>query len=444
MKQWISTTEKDVWVSKKLEATSYMSEDTLELTGETLQELEGFGGCFNELEWLALSKLSAEDRKGLMNLFFHKDDGCKFNYCRIPIGANDYAADWYSCNEHAGDYAMKHFSIERDKKYSIPFIKEAQKLRPDMKFFASPWSPPTWMKNPAVYNNGSLIMDEKTLSAYALYLEKFVLAYKDEGIFINRLHIQNEPFANQKFPSCVWSGEQFRIFIRDYLGPLFKKDKIETEIWFGTLNGPALDLNSFPFAPPPELYDTYVDTVLFDKEARNYISGIGYQWAGKASIQRTHESFPELKFMQTENECGEGKNTWAYARYVYNLIHHYFTNGSVAYTYWNMVLNEHGTSTWGWDQNSMVTIDSKSGKVSYNPEFYVMKHLSHFVSPGARLVQTKGHFKGSSLAFRNPNGEIVVTVSNFLDRERIFTFIDKDKSCTANLEPMSLNTFVLE
>lgn len=447
MRQWVETTEEQPWRNLELGASApeiQAREDLLVLTGRELQRIEGFGGAFSELSWKALSALPEGAREEVLLALFG-DEGCRFNFCRIPIGASDYALDWYSCDECAGDYAMEHFSIARDKRHLLPYIKAAQRLRPDLRFFASPWSPPTWMKTPAVYNSGRLKNDPETLRAYALYFEKFVLAYRGEGIPISRLHIQNEPFADQKFPSCLWDGALFRVFIRDYLGPMFERDRVGTELWFGTLNGPGLDLNAFPFSPPPVLYDSFVEEVLADAQARRYLAGVGYQWAGKASIQRTHESYPELKLMQTESECGDGENTWAYARYTYNLIHHYLSNGADSYICWNLALPEHGTSTWGWNQNALITVNPHTGEVRRNPEYTVVHHLSRFVERGAVLLETRGHFTGASLAFRNPDGGVVLTVSNFLERERPFAFAGAAGApgFSAVLAPLSLNTFVL-
>ena len=444
MKTWISTTEQSPWVSREVKPVSGNPEDRLEPTGRTLQTFYGFGAACNEMEWTVLSGLTDQERKKILSNFFGPGNGCRLKICRIPIGANDYAQNWYSCDEQAGDYSLHSFSIDRDRECIIPLIKKVQELEPELRFLASPWSPPTWMKQPPVYNYGTLKMDPETLDAYARYLEKFILAYREENIPIGRLLIQNEPFADQKFPSCVWTGEQFRIFIRDYLGPLLERDKVGTELWLGTLNGPELDLNRF-LAPPTaakNLYDTYVDTVLFDCEARRHLTGVAYQWAGKASIQRTHESFPELKLMQSESECGDGTNTWEYAFYVYNLICHYLKNGADSYVFWSMLLPPGGTSTWGWNQNSLATFDPADGSFTRNPEFYVIQHLSRFVEPGAVLLETKGHFSGGSLAFRNPDGSTVLSVSNFHNAERDFSW-KGESPFTAVLPPMSLNTFVL-
>jgi glucosylceramidase len=429
--QWFSTSPEKTWEEKEIICQS-ASEDSLELTNEKFQCVGGFGGCFNELGWIALMKLDDSKRQSIISELFHTETGCKFSICRMPIGANDYSSKWYSCNENENDFQMEKFSIERDRLYLIPYIKEALRLKPDLKLFASPWSPPTWMKFPSVHNNGRLVMEKKNLEAYALYFKKLINAYRDEGIDIHQIHIQNEPFANQKFPSCLWSGDQYAVFIRDYLGPLFANENIPTEIWFGTLNGPDM-----------KDYDSYVDRVLFDSDVRKYIKGVGYQWAGKHVIQRTHESFPELRLMQTENECGDGLNTWDYATYVFNLIRHYFNNGANSYVYWNMVLEPKGTSTWGWDQNSMITVRPDSEEVIYNPEFYVMKHFSHFVQPGAVRLGIKGHWSGASLAFENPDGRLAVIVSNALDRERRFTFKGREAEFSVDLKTHSFNTFII-
>ena len=439
--KWISTTEKEIWKENEPKFISAGS-DTLELTGVKNQSIDGFGGCFNELGWIALSKLEEKDKNKIMEELFHSEKGCKFNFCRTPMAASDYAAEWYSYNENDGDYSMDKFSIERDRFYLIPYIKEAQKLQPELKLFASPWSPPTWMKFPRAYNYGTLRMEKEVLEAYALYFKKYVEAYKKEGIEINQVHIQNEPFADQKFPSCLWTGEQYRVFIKDYLGPLFEKDNLDTEIWFGTLNGPS-PMSFTPAGMKLDSYAEYVDRVLFDEGARKYITGIGYQWAGQHVIQRTHESFPELKLMQTENECGDGTNTWEYARYIFGLLRHYFNNGVNSYTYWNMILEPKGKSTWGWNQNSMITIEPETKEVIYNPEFYVMKHFSHFIEPGAVKLEAKGHFTGTSLAFENPNGEIVVIVSNDMDMDRKFTFKGKGEEFTVELKANSFNTIII-
>jgi glucosylceramidase len=335
---WISSTQDNPWEERVLPPGTAAGCVNLAITEDSHQIIEGFGGCFNELGFEALQLLNQNDRNAMLHALFHPEGDHKFDICRLPIGASDYALEWYSLNETDGDCAMEHFSIDRDRLYLIPYIKEALKLNPQLKLFASPWSPPAWMKTPKAYNYGTLRWEKDILEAYALYFVKFVQAYRAEGITIHQVHVQNEVVADQKFPSCVWTGEQLREFIRDYLGPAFEQHGLDTEIWLGTINAPE------PWdewmKKKDQSFDAYAHTVLSDPEAYKYVKGVGYQWAGKYGIQRTVQSYPELQYMQTENECGDGENTWFYAKYVFSLYQHYFTNGVNAYIYWNMAGTE--------------------------------------------------------------------------------------------------------
>ena len=441
MIQWFETTRTAPFAAKTPEQTAPGSH-TLRLNGEKAQTVRGFGGCFNELGWMALQKASPADREAVLQALFGAD-GLALAFNRIPIGASDYAAGWYSCDETPGDTALAHFTLARDEEMLIPYIRAAQAVRPEMRFFASPWSPPAWMKQPPVYNYGRLRRDPEIREAYARYLQRFAAEYAARGIPIDQLHVQNEPFADQKFPSCLWDAEDFRSFIRDYLGPQMERTGTKTDIFLGTLNGPE-EMKFLSYAGV-ELsnYNRYLDTILFDDAARRYIKGIGYQWAGRAVAARTHESFPELELIQTENECGDGKNSWEYAQYVFSLMRHYFRSGVTAYTYWNMVLAPGGESSWGWHQNAMFTVEPDSGRVTVNPEFYVMKHFSHFVKPGAQVLGVSGHWSSAAQAFRNPDGSLVLVVQNALARPETFTFESGAKTFSAVLAPDSFHTFLL-
>jgi len=400
----------------------------LAFTGREDQAWEGFGGCFNELGWIALQALAAGDRDAVLDALFDPAEGCRFSLCRLPIGASDYAAEWYSHNEADGDYAMKHFSIVRDERHLIPYIRQARRRRPDLTLFASPWSPPTWMKFPKAYNYGTLVWTQRNLDAYALYFVKFIQAYAAAGIPIRQLHMQNEPVADQKFPSCLWSGAQMRDFIRDHLAPAFRAHGLDTELWLGTLN--TGDFAGFPL------------TVMSDPVARARIAGISFQWDGRNAVQRAHQSWPGLRLMQSENECGDGRNTWAYAHYVFALLRHYLTNGVNAYVYWNMVLPEGGLSTWGWRQNAMVTVDRERRTYALRPEFYVMKHFSRFIEPGAVRLELTGPWAGTSVAFRNPDGRCVVVCDNPLDGPQPLRLRHAGRTLAVALPPASFNTLV--
>jgi O-Glycosyl hydrolase len=426
----ISSDERAVWRQSKPRLAAEHPTIDLEWTGARHQRMEGFGGCVNELGWLALKSTSEEARQEVLKALFDKTgDGLRLELNRIPIGATDYSVNWYSCNDNEGDYAMEKFSLDRDRQHLLPYVKAAQEIQPDMQWFASPWSPPTWMKHPQTYNYGKLVPTEQNLQAYALYLLKFAEAYAQEGVRIAQLHFQNEPVTHHRFPSCVWTGEEMRDFLKRHLGPLFKEKQPEIELWLGTLN--------------TDSYDSYAGIVLNDPEAKAYVSGVGYQWAGKQAIQRTHVAFPEMRLMQTENECGDGKNTWEYAHYIFGLLWHYLNNGVESYVYWNMVLPKGGECTWGGYQNSLVNVDLDNGEVAWNPEFYLFKHVCRFVGKGSDRLSLRGGWSGNAIAFENAEGRKAFIVHNPHDEPRTIAIACEGAVYEMPMTAKSFHTLVI-
>jgi glucosylceramidase len=427
---YFSSSENSYYQAKPLSPTPASGQADLALDGSTKQTWEGWGGCFNELGWEALAKLTPADRDAVMDdLFAPQADGLRLTIGRMPIGANDYSLTWYSLDEVAGDYDLKHFSLERDELRLIPYLREGLKRQPKLVIFASPWSPPTWMKFPAVYNHGTIVQTPQNLTAYANYFLRFVAEYRQRGITIQQVHVQNEPYNDAKFPSCCWTGETMRDFIGGYLGPVFKQAKESCEIWYGTINY--------------ELFDKTANVVLSDPVARSYTAGVGYQWAGKGAIQRTHQAFPGVRIWQTENECGDGTNTWTYARYVFDLIQHYVSNGASAYAYWNMVLEPEGRSSWGWTQNAMITVDPATKKAIRNPEFWVFKHCARWIQPGAVRLGLEGAWSANALAFRNPDRSLVVVAINNLPTAQRRSVVVDGQAYALDCAPGSLHTLVI-
>lgn len=441
---WTYTTQTEGW-SKGAKLNFIPSIDKSDIniySDDKLQKIEGFGACFNELGWEALLSLpEVEKNKILTDLF--SQEGANFTLCRIPLGSNDYSLSYYSYNDVPEDFEMKNFNIDRDRYIMIPYIKEAKKINPNLKIWASPWSPPVWMKvnnhyAMGAYNNEKKIdsgkfirnnatafkMEERYLSAYGLYFSKFVNAYKEEGIDISRVMVQNEPVYQPQWQSCTWRPDDIAYFVGKFLGPQFKKDSLNTEIWLGTVN--SSDPN-------------FMRTILNDKDAALYIKGIGVQWDAKQSIPTIHSEYPNYPIMQTESECGNGENNWNSAEYTWSLINHYLNNGANSYMYWNMVLENPGRSTWGWNQNMMISINKETKEVKYNPEYYLMKHLSHYVLPGAfRLKTTRGK---EHLAFINPNGEVILIYVNTDDADKDISVSVYGKSVKIKMKRKSINTF---
>ena len=400
--QWICTTQAQPWQDMPVTAaTSPATADSPIITVDpsvNYQKIIGFGGCFNELAWQALQPLDSSQREEVFQALF-SPKGCNFTACREGIGANDFALAWYSLDETPGDYAMDHFNIDEDRKTLIPFIKEAMKHQPKLAIWAVPWSPPSWMKTNGQYKGGKMKQDPQTLSAYALYFSKYAQAYLKEGIPLRAIMPQNEPNYNDNvYPQCVWSGQEINRFLRDYLVPQIKNDRVPVEVWLGTI--PVGDIHAF------------TEVVFGNPVTSPSVVGVGYQYEGQKTILATHKAYPDKLILQTETECYRGNNFWSEGM---NTFHHMIedtNNFSNGYMFWNMILNEKGTSSWGWRQNSMITVNSQTQKVTYNPEFYAMKHFGNLVQPGAlRVGVSRGPFSKLT-ALQNPSGSLVVLFSN--------------------------------
>jgi glucosylceramidase len=381
------------------------------------QTIDGFGGAFSEKGWQALQSVGARTRDAVLDALFAPGKGASFSVGRTPMGANDVARGWYSYDETDGDFALEHFSVDNDRDTLIPFIRAALARRPTMKIWASPWSPPTWMKTnrhyalvpawPGQPSNGLkadqvghegqdyFIQEERYFEAYARYFRRYVEEYARAGVPISMVMPQNEFNSAQPFPSCCWTPAGLARFI-PHLGR--EMGALGVEIFFGTLERGNPDL---------------LAQVLRDPQAGPLIKGVGVQWAGKGALHDIHGRYPELPLWQSEQECGVGTNDWHYAHYTWGLMKQYFQNGARAWLYWNLVMPTGGMSGWGWPQNSLVTIDAKAGTYKLNDDYYLLAHASHFIEPGARRLTTTSFFGYDNLlAFRNPDGQVIVLLQN--------------------------------
>ncbi len=439
----IATRESAIWqtqaVPRALSMDSWGAPADLVITDQHTITWKGFGGCFNELGWRALSHLVPEQREEVIDRLFRPDGEMRFEFCRLPIGANDYSLDWYSHDESAGDFELVHFSIAHDRRALLPFVKSALARRPDLTLFASPWSPPTWMKNPPVYNFGKLIAEPRYLDAYARYFVKFVEAYNAEGVKIHQLHVQNEPVNTQKFPSCVMTGDELRNFIGQYLGPALQRAGCSVEIWLGTLNGPDSE-EKRPGSGTG--FNDYAFTVMEDAVARPFVRGISYQWGGKSIVARTRLAYPGTPLIQSENECGDGTNSWKYAWYVSDLFHHYLSNDVTGYCYWNMVLESGGSSTWGWAQNSLLTVDPVKHTLTENPEYHIMRHFSRFISRGDQRCRCEQPWAANAVAYRKTDGGVTLVLRNPLAEDRQLVVQCDSQRWQVGVPAHSLNTLV--
>jgi glucosylceramidase len=392
------------------------------------QTIDGFGGCFNEVGWKVLNFLSAAGRDSIIKAIFDTVTGCKFNMCRMPIGASDYGNSWYSLNENANDTLMTRISIARDSAYLLQYIKAAMRYRPSLKIWGSPWSPPLWMKTNNAYPGGNLIWTPKILNAYTLYFERAIQLYRAQGINFFALSFQNESSCWAVFESCVYNNAQHHEIIADYLGPKFAADNMNCELWTATMNNG--DYNCF-------------SAMLGDPASARYITTVCYQYAGRNCIAQVNQNFPNFKAYETETDAGDGQNTWNYAMTpTFDDMRFYFDNKARAYFQWNMVLDPKGASCANWLQNAMVTIDTTTRQVVYRGQYYVVKHFSYYVKPGAKVVRRTGTFT-DQVTFQNPNGSIVVVMINKANATTALGITFGTKMINVSLPPGSFSTAVI-
>jgi glucosylceramidase len=406
--------------------------------GKTFQTIDGFGGCFNELGWVTLSKASQADRERVLSALF-TDDGCAFTMGRLPIGANDFALDWYSLDETPGDLVLTNFSIARDEKCLLPYVKAAMAMRPTLRCWGSAWSPPTWMKTNTNYSKGSLKWEPAILRSYATYLARWVEAYRAAGVNVFAVFTQNEPNVLNVYPTCLWNGPQLREFVADYLGPTLRDRKTNVELWLGTLNGDRSNNGD-------NVNDRLV-TVLEDPKANAFITGISFQYDdAKNEIGSASLLYPDKKLMQSETECMSGANSWSDAQRLFGLMKYYLENNANSYFAWNMVLDETGMSSWNWRQNALVTVNRESGQVTFNGEYFVMRHFSQFVKPGAKRVLTTGVWN-DKIAFVNPDGSAVLVIGNSSGKPMpiVINIANRpgDDTWDVTVSPHSVNTFIV-
>lgn len=375
----------------------------------TFQTIVGFGGSFTESAAFALSKMSPEKRSEAIKAYFDPKSGHGYTLCRTHINSCDFALDNYSYDETAGDTALKNFDISRDKKLLIPLIKDAMAVPgADFKILSSPWSPPGWMKTNGEMNHGGSLKPEYR-DVWALYYTKYIKAYKNEGIDIWAITVQNEPAAVQVWDSCIWSAQEEGQFVRDHLGPALQREGVEATkllVW---------DHNK-------DIMFERVEPILSDAAAAKYVWGIGIHWYSGDNfdnLDKVHKAWPDKHILHTEG-CQEGGvhlNHWKPAeRYGHDIIGD-LNNWTVGWIDWNMVLDEHGGPNHvGNFCDAPIIADATQNKLIYQGSYYYLGHFSRFIRPGAvRIGSVVSNPALETTAFKNTDGKIVITCMNRTD-----------------------------
>ena len=405
----------------------------VELDSVIHSNLSGIGGAFNEMGGEAFVSLSDTDQKELAYALFNTTNATGLSNCRTAVGASDFGLSAYSYSETANDYKMEHFSIARESSTLIPFLQAAYKENHQLKMFASPWSPPGWMKESGKMDGGDkdieknvLKNDLKIYEAYALYFSEYIKAYQKNGISINRLIIQNETDMNPKYPGNDMQPEQMEELVSNYILPQFKESDFDTELWAGSFRGKRKDAQKF-----------------MSLEGSKNVTGVGLQYCPPSTMQELLDKHPNIKIMHTEGRCENGDNSMKQARKRFSEVSDWLNSGSENYCYWNIILNETSTSGWGWKQNSLININREKGEVTYNADYAPISLMSQFIRPGDQSIKVVTPNKKKAIAVKNDN-RIVVFIENMEKNISIENIEIAGKNYTVELPTQSLCAFVFK
>lgn len=476
---WTQSTDGDFWRPLKTKLESKPSSDVILTADANAQGIpfRAWGTTFNELDWNAFLQLSRDEQDEIMQRLFSPDGELRFTRGRIPMNASDYAASWYSCDEVPGDFELRYFNIDRDKKGIIPLIRAAQKYNPDMRFWISPWSPPSWMKinndYPVVSSRHNtqdprkdyllfgrtdsidedemkflgernsvfprrlatqdyMIQDPRYLKAYADYFCRFINEYASQGVPIDMVIYQNEAYSYTPYPGCPWTAEGTIRFNRDYLYSALKKSHPEVELYLGTFNTNRQD---------------HVERILSDSLLRQRISGLGFQWEGREIMPEIRKQYPDFHYICSESECGNGDMDWKAGEHTFFLIADNLGNGADEWYNWNFILPVKGESPWGWKQNALIELNPETRSYRYTPEYFAVRHFSNAITPQSRMIgytPFSGENKTIAIAYSTPEGKTIIVAGNFNNDEQTVSFKVGNKYLNATLPAHSFNTFTVK
>jgi glucosylceramidase len=408
----------------------------------TFQTFLGIGGALTDASAETFAKLPKARQRELLSAYFDVKDGIGYTLARTNIHSCDFSSGSYTyVNE--GDAELKSFSISHDQQFRIPFIKQALAAAGGrLQIFASPWSPPAFMKdNKSMLQGGKL--KPEFYQSWANYYTKFIKAYQKEGIPIWGITIQNEPMATQRWESCIYSAEEERDFLKNYLGPTMKKEGL------GDKKIIAWDHNR-------DLIYQRVSTILADPKAAQYVWGIGYHWYEPWSggepmydnVKLVQETFPEKHLIFTEG-CADSFNAqrltdWKLGEQYGRSMINDFNAGTVGWTDWNILLDETGGPN--HVKNfcfAPVHADTKTGQLIYTNSYYYIGHFSKFVRPGARrIASSPSRSQLLSAAFINPDGRVSVVVMNQSDKKVSYYLWLNGNAAEVNSPAHSIQTLV--
>ncbi|MFL6229263.1 MAG: glycoside hydrolase family 30 protein [Pyrinomonadaceae bacterium] len=409
---------------------------------KTFQTHIGIGGALTDAAAETFARVPKDKQQEILEAYFDARRGIGYTFARTNIHSCDFSSSSYTYVTE-GDAELRSFSVAHDRQFRIPFIKQAMATAGGkLTIFASPWSPPAFMKSNNDMLHGGKLKPE-FFQAWANYYTRFIKAYQQEGIPIWGITVQNEPMATQKWESCIYSAEEERDFLKNYLGPTMRRAGL------GEKKIIAWDHNR-------DLIYQRAQTILTDGEAAQYVWGIGYHWyepwsGGEAMydiVKLVREAFPDKPLVFTEG-CADvfdmqKVHDWTLGeRYGHSMIND-FNNGTVAWTDWNVLLDETGGPN---HVNNFcfapLHAETKTGQLIYTNAFYYIGHFSKFIRPGAkRIASSPSRSALMSTAYANPDGKVSVVVMNRGDKEVAYYLWVAGQAAEVKSLPHSIQTLV--
>jgi glucosylceramidase len=364
------------------------------------QPILGFGSAFTDASCYTYNRLDPGAREKLFHEMFHPSE-MGLSVCRTCIGASDYSTKLYSLDDGGPDPDLKQFSIDHDRDYILPMLREARKANPDLFLFSSPWSPPGWMKPNTSMLGGC--MHRQYMTAYSNYFVKFLQGYEAEGVPVQAVTVQNEVDTEQdgRMPACAWPMEYETDFVVKFLGPAFEKNGVRTKIW-------VIDHNYNLWGRAMAELET--------PGMQKYVNAIAWHgYVGKPEwMMRVQNAHPDVEMYWTEGGPDytdpHYSDDWANWGKTFADV---LRNGCRAITGWNLALDERGKPNIGpFNCGGVVTIHSQTKEISYSGQYWAFAHYSRFVRRGARRFDSQGAAELSHAGFENVDGSRALVIGN--------------------------------
>ena len=406
------------------------------------QSMLGIGGAITDASAEVFAKLPVAKQEEYLKACYDQKEGIGYSLARTNIHSCDFSSGSYVYVTDE-DKELKTFSLAHDKQFRLPLIKKSiAAAGGKLLLYASPWSPPAYMKDNKNMLKGGKLLKEFNAS-WALYFTKFIKAYEAENIPVWGITIQNEPMAIQPWESCIFTAEEERDFLKNHLGPTMEKEG------YGDKKIIVWDHNR-------DLLNHRANTIFGDPEASKYAWGIGMHWyepwsGGQPMYDNVHnvqESFPTKNILFTEGCVDKfdtlGYQSWPNAEKFGSSMIKDFNNGTVGWTFWNVLLDEKGGPNHvGNYCFSPIHADTRTGELIYTPTYYYIGHFSKFIRPNAKRVSTvtsKSHLLATS--YLNEDGKMATVIMNQSADTIKFKLYVGSKAVEETILPHAIQTFV--